>query len=126
MIPFASFFIPFKWLWGNKEVVAVVAVIVIAGLGWHLALSRKTEIESLGVKLEEANAIIKTMEANHKAVVGALERKVESDKDRNNFEKDRALKNAEGRINGDGPLAPVLRDGLRSLAERQHKYNNTR
>lgn len=115
-----------KGLWDNRKLIGLGILVAALLVCAFLAHSRGQERDKLKTAYDQAVDYINDQKAVYDATVAAMERKVESDKDRNRFEIDQAGRNSAGRVSGDGPLSPVLRDGLRAVAERQAARNDPR
>lgn len=111
-------------LWKYRTVIGIAISLGLFGYYVYLADLRGKERDELSDKLTAATQVIRDMRAWHDATVAALERKVEGERERHDFEQEQIIRNQEGRKNGDGPLAPVLADGLQRLRERQAARSN--
>lgn len=130
MIEFIKAFIPgwAKWLWGKRVIVGTIISIGALSFFVWLAHERGQERDELKLTVEGYENVVKDMRAWHDDTVASLERKVEDAKSRNEFEVDNALELAKDRVDGDGPVSPVLMRGMERLQQRQAAYrnNNTR
>lgn len=109
------------WLWvlNNKRLVFILAL--SAGLAWFMwrADELGEERDALEDQVHSYQQVVADMQKWHDDTTAALERKTEDDRKRNEFKNAAISRNTSGRASGDGPLAPVLRDGLRELGARQ-------
>lgn len=113
-----------KWVVSNPG--AVVRLILVAALAlliwsWN---GRGEKIADQARTIEGYRTVVKDMRQWHEETTAALERKHGNDQDRSDFEREAAVQNEAGRQAGDGPLAPVLRNGIDRLRERQAAYRS--
>lgn len=106
----------FGFMWKYRAVLAIGAVAsLIFGL-WQLSKHRAGVIEELKARISRQTDVIEGQERAGRE----LEGKADHDKTNSKIAADSAAAVAKGRINGDGPMSPVLRaeyERVRSLAE---------
>jgi type II secretory pathway pseudopilin PulG len=107
------------WLWNNKTLVAIVGAAGVFLYYVWLADKRGQERDELKEQLRGASQVISDQRAWHDDTVAALERKANNETERSDFERGAVARNQADRVAGDGPVAPVLRDGLSALRRRQ-------
>jgi len=115
-----------KILWKYKTLVALGLSVGVLGYYAHLAERRGVERDAAETSLASVKETLDNLRAVSDQKIAALERKVEDDNERSYFEQESARLNEAGRVMGDGPLAPVLRDGLGRLRKRQAAFRNQR
>ena len=108
-----------SFLWSNKSTIS--AVVVVGLLSWYAwrAHDLGQQRDELATQVEAYQQVVQDMQEWHEATTAALERKSKNDTERSEFKNGAAARNSAGRASGDGPLAPVLRDGLREIQRRQ-------
>lgn len=112
-----------KWVGGNWKglaVVGIAAAVMFFIWSWD---ARGNKIDELENQVKGYRDVVAAQLAWHDETVSALERKAQSDDERSNFEAESARRNQADREAGDGPLAPVLRNGIGSLSRRQAERN---
>lgn len=109
----------FLALWENKSTIAMG--LILAALAWYAwrADQLGDERDELALQVAGYQQVVADMGAWHEATVAALEGKTRNDKERNEFRNTAAARNSADRADGDGPLAPVLFNGLHELGLRQ-------
>lgn len=108
-----------------KIIAGIGAVVILLGAlgyvyykidqGGYTRCEAKGAISAMGVAQQQERA---TQQAAS-AVVGAMQTTMEEDNERNIFTKNIENNIQADRKSGDGPLAPVLRDALDKLRQRQ-------
>lgn len=112
-----------KWLWDNKALIGFVVALGAVGFMVHRADLKAQEQREISAQLDEVKDTIDDMRAWHDKTIASLERKTHEDQNRTDFSLQAATQNQADRIAGDGPLAPVLRNGLSGLGRRQAERN---
>ncbi len=99
----------------------IAGAVVVGLLSWYAWRAHELgeQRDELAAQVAAYEQVVKDMREWHDATTAALERKSKNDNERNEFKNDAAARNSAGRVAGDGPLAPVLRDGLFALQRRQ-------
>lgn len=111
-----------KWAKTNWVLVAyVVGALAIAGLVLYVrhVIEENGKLET---QVEQLQTDLKTERETRQKVVAALEERAKNAEDRNNFAGKSAKAIEEGRKTGDAPMAPVLRDTISRLRERQAQH----
>lgn len=114
------------WIFNNWKLVAALAS--VGGLVYfaYLADKRGRERNEAVAMVASAQKTIDDLRAWHDATTAALERKVDRERDSKTFEANQDMRRLAAGEAGDGPLSPVLRDGMRAIAQRQSTRNNPR
>lgn len=106
----------FGYMWNYRQLVLIgAAAAAIFGL-WQLSAKRADTIEKLRAHITLQQTVIE----EHKRAQLELERKAEYEKTNSKIAAESAKAVAAGRVNGDGPMAPVLRteyDRVQRLAK---------
>lgn len=119
MLTFLMGFKWIKWLFDNRKGVGIAVLVVLIGL----SVLYVSHIRSENVRLEGENAVLtdtlKAERENHAKTIKALEDKAKDAEDRHQF-RDKTRKEIEkDRKEGDGVVAPVLRNAVERLRDRQ-------
>lgn len=110
------------WFWKHREGVLTFVVIVAIGVFLWVADGWRKDRDAYKAQLDDAQQTIIDQKAAFDASTAALQRKVESDQERNEFELGAVRRNQADRAAGDGPISPVLFNGLQQLRSRQAEH----
>ncbi len=115
-------------IWKYKTVIGIAISLGLFSYYVWLADKRGQERDDLEKMLRGASEVIADQRAHYEQNIAALERQGQYEQQRNEFERTETARNQADRVAGDGPLAPVLRNGLHKLSLRQAdiKARNTR
>lgn len=123
-----SFLLQFKWvswLWKNRKVVGIAILSILFVLSIIYVKTLQENNAKLKTEVSSLEGVLKSERKTHKAIVDALERKAIDAQERSEFAVGAAKEIEKGRKNGDGSLAPVLRDNYERLRSRyQERYSN--
>lgn len=105
----------FGFIWRNRQMVLISAVTATVFGLWQLSAKRADIIDGLKGRITLLNSVVSEYENAQKQ----LDERVSYERTVSGVAADSAAAVAAGRINGDGPMAPVLRgeyDRVRNLA----------
>lgn len=110
------------WLWKYRKYVGIAALALVIVSGVLYVRHVIKENGKLETQVEQLQADLKTERETRQKVVNALEERAKNAEERNDFATKNAKAIENGRKTGDAPMAPVLRDTLGRLRERQAQH----
>lgn len=118
----------FVWKY-RKNIGIFIAVLAVVGViaGSTLYVRHViSENDILTAEVKQIKADLKEERERHAEIVGALEEKAQDVEERQDFKGKAQKEIAKDRVTGDAPMAPVLRNAVDRLRERQAEFTHRR
>lgn len=115
-----------KLLFSRAGLTVLAAVILLGVCGYyaHKAKITAAERDEFRAGLSIANAQLDAQAAISESKIKAIETVRENDRDRSEFKNEGNAAIERGRVAGDGPVAPVLRDTVQRVQQRYNTYQS--